>query len=177
MLPQHLCGKHDISHNFQDEKYFKKKNWNVVALAQLTKYSRDILHTQIGKKLENILNELLKKLAVYVLHQIDVPMSDYWRILQHTFQCFWTKKNEAGRMNSFRKGHMTCRMLSIKRDCFLVCFVQNITYLVGMSDVTTISNDQGNILQNRCYNNIKQSGKYSTDFMQNFTEKNMSIAV
>ena len=34
-----------------------------------------------------------------------------------------------------------------KKDCFLVCFVQNISYLVGTSDITTISNDQGNILQ------------------------------
>ena len=25
MLQQQLCGKHDIWHNFQDEKYFKKK--------------------------------------------------------------------------------------------------------------------------------------------------------
>ena len=26
-LQHQLCGKHDIWHNFQDEKYFKKKNW------------------------------------------------------------------------------------------------------------------------------------------------------
>ena len=25
MLQQQLCGKHDVLHNFQDEKYFKKK--------------------------------------------------------------------------------------------------------------------------------------------------------
>ena len=24
-LQQQLCGKHDVWHNFQDEKYFKKK--------------------------------------------------------------------------------------------------------------------------------------------------------
>ena len=39
-----------------------------------------------------------------------------------------------------------------KKDCFLICFVQNIRYLVGTSDMTTISNDRG---------------KYSSDFMQN----------
>ena len=38
-LQQYLCGKHDIWHNFQDEKYFQKKNYNLVTLAQLTKYS------------------------------------------------------------------------------------------------------------------------------------------
>ena len=40
-LQQQLCGKDDVWHNFQDEKYFKKKNCNFVALAQLTKYSRN----------------------------------------------------------------------------------------------------------------------------------------
>ena len=25
-LQQQLCGKHDVWHNFQDKKYFKKKN-------------------------------------------------------------------------------------------------------------------------------------------------------
>ena len=25
VMLQQLCGKHDIWHNFQDEKYFKKK--------------------------------------------------------------------------------------------------------------------------------------------------------
>ena len=38
MLQQQLCGKHDVWHNIQDEKYFKEKNWNL-ALTQLIKYS------------------------------------------------------------------------------------------------------------------------------------------
>ena len=41
-----------------------------------------------------------------------------------------------------------------KRDCFLICFVKDIT----CRDV-------------RYYNNIKGSGKYSSDFVQNFAEK------
>ena len=41
MLQQQLCGKHDVWHNILKEKYFKKKNWNFVALAQLTKYSHN----------------------------------------------------------------------------------------------------------------------------------------
>ena len=40
-LQQHLSGKHDVWHNFQDKKYFKKKKWNFVTLTQLTKYSRN----------------------------------------------------------------------------------------------------------------------------------------
>ena len=40
-LQQQLCGKHDVWHNFQDEKYFQKKIYNFVTLAQLTKYSRN----------------------------------------------------------------------------------------------------------------------------------------
>ena len=67
------------------------------------------------------------------------------------------QRHAAGRMKSFRKGHVTCRMLSIKRDCFLVCFVQNIRYLVGTSDVTTISNDLGNILQTLCKTSLKKN--------------------
>ena len=70
----------------------------------------------IGGKLENILNKLLKKRTVHVLHQIRVCMSDHWRTLQHTFWCFWTKtRHAAGRVKSFRKGHVTCRLLLIKR--------------------------------------------------------------
>ena len=36
-----------------------------------------------------------------------------------------------------------------------MCFVQNIRYFVGTSE---------------CYNNIKQSGKYASDFVQNFAD-------
>ena len=43
-----------------------------------------------------------------------------------------------------------------KRDCFLVCFVQNIRYLVGMSDITTVSNDRGNILQISCETSLEK---------------------
>ena len=165
-LQQQLCGKHDVWHNFQDEKYFKKeKNLNFVTLAQLTKYSCNttkqstesmhfdrflmklskilnqqlhvrftryclvikfftlysakyikktgfkslvqedatfhctfILFTQIGGKLETILNKLPKKHTVHVLHQICVCTSDHWRILQHTFQCLrpgeWSHSGE-----------------------------------------------------------------------------------
>ena len=38
-LHQQMRSKHDVWHNFQDEKYFQKKNYNLVTLAQLTKYS------------------------------------------------------------------------------------------------------------------------------------------
>ena len=48
-----------------------------------------------------------------------------------------------------------------KRDCFLVCFVQNIRYLVGTSDITTISNDRGNILQISCKTSLKKNKQVS----------------
>ena len=44
-----------------------------------------------------------------------------------------------------------------KRDCFLLCFGQNVRYLVGTSDVTTISNDQGNISQISCKTLLKKN--------------------
>ena len=125
-------------------------------MGRCTFHSTFISQTQIGGKLENILNKLLKKRTVHVLHQIVVHTSDHWRILQHTLRCFRTKMcHVAGRMKSFKKGHVTCWMLLIKWEWFLVCFVQNIRYFVGTSYVTTVSNDWGNIL----------------DFMQNFAEK------
>ena len=40
-LQQQLCGKHDVWHNFHDGDYFQEKNYNLVTLAQLTKYSRN----------------------------------------------------------------------------------------------------------------------------------------
>ena len=116
------------------------------------------LHTQIGGKLENNLNKFLKKRTVHVLHQTTVPTSDRWRRLQHTFRCFQTKTcHAAGRMKSFRKGHMTCWMLLIKKRLLSPLFCTK--YLMSGRDI-------------RCYNDIKQSGKYSLDFVQNFTEKN-----
>ena len=44
-----------------------------------------------------------------------------------------------------------------KKECFLVCFVQNIRYVVGTSDVTTISNDRGSILQISCKTLLKKT--------------------
>ena len=44
-----------------------------------------------------------------------------------------------------------------KKDCFLLCFVQNIRYHVGTSDVTIISNDQGNILQISCKTSLEKN--------------------
>ena len=129
---------------------YKKTGFKSTTREDATFHSTFISHTQIGGKLENNLNKLLKKRTVHVLHQTTVPTSHHWRRLQHTFQCFWTKTCHAtGRMKLFRKGHMTCQMLSIKWGCFLVCFIQNIRYLVRTSDITT-SNDQGNILQISC---------------------------
>ena len=56
-------------------------------------------------------------------------------------------------------GKVTCRSGCCwsKRDCSLVCFVQNIRYLVGTSDITTISNDWGNILQISCKTLLKKT--------------------
>ena len=98
-------------------KYKKKTGFKSLVRENATFHSTFISHTQIGGKLENILNKLLKKRTVHVLHQIAVPTSDHWRRLQHNFRCFRTKTHHAvGRMKSFRKGHVTCRMLSIKKE-------------------------------------------------------------
>ena len=63
-------------------------------------------------------------------------------LLQHTFRCFQTKTHHAARkMNALGKGHV----------------VQNIRYLVGTSDITTISNNRGNILQISCKTSLKKT--------------------
>ena len=95
---------------------YKKTGFKSSAREDTTFHSTFILHTQIGGKLENNLNKLLKKRTVHVLHQTTVPMSDHWRRLQHTFRCFWTKtRHAAGTMKALRKGHMTFQMLAIKK--------------------------------------------------------------
>ena len=89
---------------------FKSSAWEYAAF-----HSTYISHTQISRKLENNLNKLLKKRTVHVLHQTAVPTSD--RTLQHTFRCFRTKtRHVAGKMKALKKGHMTFRMLSIKKE-------------------------------------------------------------
>ena len=62
--------------------------------------------------------------------------------------------NAAGRMKAL--WHVTCRMLLIKKRRFRVCFVQNIRYLVGTSDVTTISNNREHFLQISCKTSLKK---------------------
>ena len=47
-----------------------------LAREDATFHSTFISHTQIGGKLENNLNKLLKKRTVHVLHQTTVPTSD-----------------------------------------------------------------------------------------------------
>ena len=86
---------------------------------------------------------------MHVLHQIDVSTSDHWRILQHTFRC------AAGAMKSLRERSRDVLDVVKKWDCFLVCFEKIL-----------------DILQNvRYYNNVKRSGKYSSDFVQNCAQK------
>ena len=71
-----------------------------------------------------------------------------------------SEQRHAMRLGKWRHpGKVTCRSGCCwsKRDCFLVCFVQNIRYLVGTSDITTISNDRVNILQISCKTSLKKT--------------------
>ena len=77
------------------------------------------------------------------------------------FRCFQTKTRHAtGRMKAFSKGHVSCRMLSIKKRLLSRLFCTK--YYISYRDV-------------RFYNNIKWAGKYSSDFMQNFAEKKRRV--
>ena len=55
---------------------YKKTGFKSLAWEDATFHSTFISHTQIGGKLENILNKLLKKHTVHVLHQTAVPTLD-----------------------------------------------------------------------------------------------------
>ena len=95
---------------------YKKTGFKSSAQEDATFHSTFILHTQIGGKLENNLNKLLKKRTVHVLHQTTVPTLHHWRRLQHTFRCFQTKtRHAAEKMKALRTGHVTFRMLSIEK--------------------------------------------------------------
>ena len=74
---------------------YKKMGFKSSAQEDAAFHSILISHTQIGGKLENNLNKLLKKRTVHVLHQTTVPMSHHWRRLQRTFRCFRTKTRYA----------------------------------------------------------------------------------
>ena len=58
---------------------YKKTGFKSSAQEDATFHSTFILHTQIGGKLETILNKLPKKHTVHVLRQIHVCTSDHWR--------------------------------------------------------------------------------------------------
>ena len=75
------------------------------------------------------------------------------------FQCFRTKtRHAAGKIKALgERSRDVPDVADKKRDCFLVCFVQNIRYLVGTSDITTVSNDWGNILQILCKTLLKKN--------------------
>ena len=56
---------------------YKKTGFKSSAQEDATFHSTFISHTQIGGKLENNLNKLLKKRTVHVLRQTTVPMSHH----------------------------------------------------------------------------------------------------
>ena len=135
---------------------YKKTGFKSSAREVATFHSTFISHTQIGRKLENNLNKLLKKCTVHVLHQTTVPTLDHWRRLLHTFWCFWTKmpcgqENEATQEKS-------CDVQDVVNKKRLLSPLFCTKYLISCRDVGY-------------YNNIKWSGKYSSDFVQKFAEK------
>ena len=71
---------------------------------------------------------------------------------------FPNKDTPCGRENegTQERSHDVPDVVDKKETCFLVCFVQNIRHLVGTSDITTISNDRGNILQISCKTLLKK---------------------
>ena len=66
-----------------------------------------------------------------------------------------------GRENEWERSRDVPDVVDKKRGCFLVCFVQNIRYLVGTSGITTVSNDRGNILQISCKTSLKKNTRVS----------------
>ena len=96
---------------------------------------------------------------MHVLHQTTVPTSDHWRRLQHTFRCFRTK-TPCGQENegTQKRSHDVPDVVDKKETAF--SFV-----LYKILDILYFGRDVG------YYSNIKQSWKYSSDFVQNFAGK------
>ena len=85
---------------------YKKKGFKSTAREDATFHSTFISHTQIGGKLENNLSKLLKKRTIHVLHQTTVYVGPLKKTTTHL---------SAEKMEALRKGHVTFRMLSIKK--------------------------------------------------------------
>ena len=129
-----------------------KNRFQISALEDATFHSTFISHTQIGGKLEINLSKLLKKRTVHVLTSDHCT---YVRPLKETtthLSVFLNKDMPCSRENkALRKGHVTFRMLFIKKRLLSCLFCSK--YQISCRDVGY-------------YNNIKQSGRYSSDFVQ-----------
>ena len=107
---------------------YKKMGFKSSAWEDATFHSTFISHTKISRKLENILNKLLKK------HTVTCFTSDcgtYVRPLKDTtthLLMFPNKDTPCGRENEciWERSRDVPDVVNKKRDCFLVCFVQNI---------------------------------------------------
>ena len=82
MLQQQLCGKHDIWHNFQHKKYFKKKKRNFVEGGGDSSVVRAPDSWLKGRGFESLLerreNFLLQgRLSVLTLISVSVPPPCY----------------------------------------------------------------------------------------------------
>ena len=73
MLQQQLCGKHDVWHNFQDKKYFKKKKLELRRSRSVNKIFLQH-HWTVYKKHALITDKFLMKLSTHpesrVAHKI-----------------------------------------------------------------------------------------------------------
>ena len=142
-------------------KYIKKMGFKSLVWKDVTFHSTFISHTQISGKLENILNKLLKKHSACSTSDSCMYIGPLKETTTH-LSMFLNKDTPCGRENEGiqERSHDVLDVVDKKRDCVLVCFVQNIRYLVGTSDVTTISNDRGNILQISCKTLLEKTHEY-----------------
>ena len=140
-------------------KYIKKTGFKSSAREDVTFHSTFISHTQIGGKLENNLNKLLKKAHSACSTSDSCMYVEPQKETTTHLSMFPNKDTPCGRENegTQERSHDIPNVVVKKRDCFLVCFVQNIRYLVGTSDITIISNDWGNILQILCKTSLKKN--------------------
>ena len=108
-------------------KYIKKNSFKSSAREDATFHSTSISHTQIGGKLENILNIL------------NIPKKSAQRMFYIRFSCMYVRplKETTTHLSMFPNKNMPCSQeneviqersrdlpnVVDKNDCFLLCFV------------------------------------------------------
>ena len=114
---------------------YKKTGFKSSAWEDAIFHSTFISHTQIGGRLENNLNELLKKCTVHVLHQTTVDCTDVAPLKETTthLSVFANKDTPCGRNNegTWERSRDVPDVVDKKETAFLFVLYKILGILLG----------------------------------------------